>query len=469
MSSKNKFKSIENLEITAISSEGKGIGRHEGKVIFVDYALPGDIVDVQLKRSHKKYEQASILSIRQASPNRVNPYCDYFGTCGGCKVQHFDYPGQMEWKRQIVSDALTKIGHLEYNEILPTIGGEQINRYRNKLDYAASNKRWLSSEEISSLPPDADRSGIGFHIAGMFDKVLDIETCHHMNEPANDIKNAIRSKAKELNIPFFDIRNQTGNLRNILLRNSSIGEFMVCISFFDYNDSCHQLMQYLADSFSEITSLLYTQNNKKNDVIYDLDIHTFKGKNHIIEQLGDLQFKIGPKSFFQTNSKQCLVLYNKIKELANLTKTETVYDLYTGVGSIGIFVASEAKKVVGIELIEEAIVDAKMNAALNQIENTEFYASDTRNLLNRDFVAKHGRPDLIITDPPRAGMHPDVVHTLLEIESPHMIYVSCNPVTLAQDLSLLIEKYEIQSIQPFDLFPQTAHIETIVDLKLKSK
>lgn len=464
---KNKFYELENVAITALSSEAKGIAKLDGKVLFVDNALDGDVVNIKARKGRKNYDTGEIISFIQKSSKRIEPYCAHYEFCGGCKIQHLSYENQLEWKTQVLKDALDRIGKVAYPQIIPILGCEETRFYRNKLDYAASNSRWLTVAEINDKDTPIDRNGIGFHKAGMFDKVIDIDTCYHMPEPANAIKNFIRKTAKEIELPFFDIRKQEGNLRNILIRNTSIGEWMVCISFFEWNETAKELMQRLKVEFPQITSLLYTQNNKGNDTIYDLDIHVFEGREYIIEHLNDLKFKVGPKSFFQTNSKQCVQLYETVKEMAGFTGDELLYDLYCGVGSIGIFMSDSVKKVVGIELVEAAIEDAYENIAMNDIKNCEFFASDMRALFNKDFIKKHGKPDVIITDPPRAGMHPDVIQQLLDLACEKIVYVSCNPHTLANELNLLCEKYVITKIRPVDMFPQTLHLETIAVLELK--
>jgi 23S rRNA (uracil1939-C5)-methyltransferase len=464
---KNKFYELENVAITALSSEAKGIAKLDGKVIFVDNALDGDIVNIKARKGRKNYDTGEIVSFIEKSSKRIEPYCAHYEFCGGCKIQHLSYENQLEWKTQVLKDALERIGKVDYPEISPILGCEETRFYRNKLDYAASNSRWLTVAEINDKDTPIDRNGIGFHKAGMFDKVIDINTCYHMPEPANEIKNFIRKTAKEIELPFFDIRNQEGNLRNIMIRNTSIGEWMVCISFFEWNDTAQELMQRIKNEFPSITALLYTQNSKGNDTIYDLNIQVFEGREYIVEHLNALKFKVGPKSFFQTNSKQCVQLYEIVKEMAGFAGDELLYDLYCGVGSIGIFMSNSVKKVVGIELVEAAIEDAYENVAMNEIKNCEFFASDMRALFNKDFIKKHGKPDVIITDPPRAGMHPDVIEQLLDLECNKIVYVSCNPHTLANELNLLCEKYVITKIRPVDMFPQTLHLETIAVLELK--
>lgn len=464
---KNKFYELENVAISALSSEAKGIAKLDGKVIFVDNALDGDIVNIKARKGRKNYDTGEIVSFVEKSSKRIEPYCAHYEFCGGCKIQHLSYKNQLEWKTQVLKDALERIGKVDFPEITPILGCEETRFYRNKLDYAASNSRWLTVAEINDKDTPIDRNGIGFHKAGMFDKVIDIDNCYHMPEPANAIKNFIRKTAKEISLPFFDIRKQEGNLRNIMIRNTSIGEWMVCISFFDWNDTAQELMQRIKDEFPSITALLYTENSKGNDTIYDLDIQVFMGREYIVEHLNALKFKVGPKSFFQTNSKQCVKLYETVKEMAGFRGDELLYDLYCGVGSIGIFMSDSVKKVVGIELVEEAIEDAYENVAMNDIQNCEFYASDMRALFNKDFIKKHGKPDVIITDPPRAGMHPDVIQQLLDLACEKIVYVSCNPHTLANELNLLCEKYVITKIRPVDMFPQTLHLETIAVLELK--
>lgn len=465
---KNKqFKQYPSVVIDSTTIEGKGVARIEEKVVFVKKAVAGDVCDIQMRKSHKRHAEADIIALKESSKLRRDPHCNYFSLCGGCSLQHIDYAHQKSIKEKHVKDALDRIGKVVYDEFRPIIGSDQTEYYRNKLDFAFSSKRWLTVEEIQSLPENADRTGVGFHLSGMFDKVLDIDYCYHQDTRSNEIRNFIRSKSKELQIPYYDVRSHEGVLRNLIIRNTSIGEWMIVLCFTDYNDAIKQLLASIKESFGYLTSIMFAVNTKLNDVIYDLDIQVYSGREYIQEKLGDYTFNIRPKSFFQTNSAQAAILYEQVAEIAQISPLALVYDLYTGVGSIAIYIAKYAKKVIGIELIEEAIRDAQENALINQVQNVQFYASDMKNMLNADFVENHGKPQVIITDPPRAGMDEAVVRELLRIECPKIVYVSCNPTTQARDLALLQEKYSIKTIQPVDMFPHTAHVESIALLVLK--
>lgn len=457
-------KLLENITITDMSSEGKGIARLEGKVHFIKGGVPGDVADILVIKGKSSYADAELDTLHQKSLKRVNPACDYFGTCGGCKWQHIDYAAQLEFKTQIVRDALERIGKINVQNMLPIVGCDEPFFYRNKLEFGFTDRRWLTNEQIAS-GADFDRRGVGFHVPENFAGVLDIEKCHLQGGLSNDIRNAVRAYAKEKGLSFFNLRNQEGFLRNLLIRNTSIGETLVLLAVTENNEeNIRAIMHFIDQTFPQITSLQYVVNGKRNDTIYDLTPVVWKGKDHIIEKLGGHSFKIGPKSFFQTNTSQAEKLYAITKNMAELNENSNVYDLYTGVGSIAIYVSNGCKKVTGIEQIEEAIADAKENATLNNISNCTFYAGDVRMILNDDFIAQHGKADVIITDPPRAGMHEDVVKTLLESGCPRIIYVSCNPATQARDLQLLSEKYDVTAIQPVDMFPQTTHIENVVRL-----
>jgi 23S rRNA (uracil1939-C5)-methyltransferase len=466
VSKKIKFYEIDDVAITDLSSEGKGIAKIDGKVIFVEKAVTGDIVNIQSKKTNKKFEEAKILQLLTSSQHRRDPYCSHFHKCGGCKTQHIDYAYQLQWKERVVRDALQRIGGFHDLEVLSIIGCEDVKYYRNKLDYAVSNRRWLSPAEVNS-DEDFERSGIGFHLAGMYDKVLDIDTCYHMPAIHNDIRNFIRSKAREYEISFYDIIEKKGCLRNILMRKNVKDEWMICFQIYEEDEQFMNLLNDIKNEFPQIISLQYTINPKSNDTIYDLDFQVHHGQDFIYEYLGEKKFKITPKSFFQTNTTQCVRLYDLIGDMADIQEDNIVYDLYCGVGSIGIYLAEKAKKIIGIELVEEAIHDAKMNAKINGMEHCEYYAADMRTIFSTEFIQKSGAPDIIIVDPPRAGMHPDVVEQLSQSRAPKIVYVSCNPQTMANDLKVLSNQYNIQKVQPVDMFPNTIHIEAITLLTLK--
>lgn len=464
---KKQPKLIENVTITDISSEGKGIAKLDGKVYFVKGVVPDDVADILVTKNKNSFAEAEISGLKKASKKRVKPECSYFGVCGGCKWQHIDYTAQLEFKTQIVRDALERIGKIDVQNMQPILGCEEPYFYRNKLEFAFTDRRWLTNEEIAG-GAEFDRRGLGFHVPENFAGVLDIEKCHLQGGISNEIRNTVREFAKENSLSFFNLRSQEGFLRNLLIRITSIDEVLVLLSVAENdNEKIALLMQFIETKFPQITSLQYVINQKRNDTIYDLTPVVWKGKDHIIETLGGHKFKIGAKSFFQTNSKQAERLYAVAKEMAQLKPTDNVYDLYTGVGSIAMYVSDACAKVTGIEQIEEAIIDANENAKLNGITNCTFYAGDVRMILNDEFIAKHGKADVIITDPPRAGMHDDVVKTLLASGCPRIVYASCNPATQARDLALLSEKYKVTAIQPVDMFPQTTHIENVVRLELR--
>lgn len=463
---KTKFYDLLEVTIEDLSSEGKGIVKSNGKVIFVEEGVPGDIVNIQVRKSHKNFETAKILQMLSPSKHRQEPYCGHYALCGGCKIQHLQYSEQLVWKQSVVVNALERIGGFHNLVIAPIVGCTQTENYRNKLDYAVSNKRWLTQEELSTSET-FNRNGIGFHLVGMFDKVLDITQCYHMPDLNNSIRNFIRAKAFELNLSFYDILAKKGCLRNILVRNNVKNEWMVCIQVFDLEDDFMQLLQALKIEFPQIISLQYVVNKKSNNSIYDLDFVVFHGQDFIYEFLRNKRFRITPKSFFQTNTQQCIQLYDLIGEMAGIQPGQVVYDLYCGVGSIGIYLAEQAEKIVGIELVEEAIVDARMNAKINGMENCQYHAADIKDIFKADFIAKAGKPDIIITDPPRAGMHPDVVRELADSGCPKIVYVSCNPQTMANDLKVLTENYRIVKVQPVDMFPHTIHTECITLLEVK--
>lgn len=469
---KKELPLFENVTIADIAAEGKAVARVGELVVFVPYAIPGDVCDLKVTRKKNHYCEAVVQAIHTLSPLRVRPFCRHFGICGGCKWQNLSYEKQLEYKQKQVVDHLTRIGKVELPPIRPILGSRHQMRYRNKLEFGFSNKRWLTKEEVAENITYDNMNAVGFHIPGAFDKILDIDECWLMDDIGNRIRNFVRSYALEKELTFFDIRQQTGLLRNLMIRTSNGDGVMTVLQFHwtssEEEQKARLLMQALGDKFPEISSLMYVNNLKCNDTIGDLDVLCFKGKPFLIEQMENLRFKVGPKSFYQTNTDQALVLYQTARDLAGLTGEELVYDLYTGTGTIANFVAHKARKVIGIEYVEEAIVDARENSKLNGIGNTLFYAGDMRKILNRDFVKEHGRPDVIITDPPRAGMHPDVVDTILSASPDRIVYVSCNSATQARDLQMLDTEYKVCEVQPVDMFPQTHHVENVVLLKKRN-
>lgn len=465
---KKELPLLEQVEITGVAAEGKALARVNDLVVFVPFAAPGDIVDLQLMRKKHNYAEARIVKFHAYSSLRVNPFCEHFGVCGGCKWQHVAYDYQLQFKRQQVEDNLTRIGKIPLPEILPTKGSAKQQYYRNKLEFSFSNKSWLTYEQLQTEPEFDCRNALGFHIPGMFDKVLDIKKCWLQDDISNRIRLSIRQCAIDNHYPFFDLREQIGFMRNIIIRTSSTGEVMLIVVFFEPDMvRIERMMQHIADTFPEITSLLYIVNQKRNDTIADQEVCVFRGRDYIWESMEGLRFKIGPKSFYQTNSEQAYELYKVAREFAGLTGTELVYDLYTGTGTIANFVARQSRKVVGIEYVPEAIEDAKENARINGLDNTLFYAGDMKDILTEDFIEEHGRPEVIITDPPRAGMHDDVIKTILFASPERIVYVSCNPATQARDLSLLDAKYKVERVQPVDMFPHTHHVENVVLLVRK--
>ena len=459
---------MEKVTITDVAAEGKAVAKVNELVVFVPYVVPGDVVDLQVKRKKNHYAEAVAVKFYEKSPLRVEPFCSHFGVCGGCKWQCLSYEEQLRYKQKQVFDNLTRIGKVELPEFRPILGSEKTRFYRNKLEFTFSNKRWLTEEEVKQDVKYDQMNAVGFHIPGAFDKVLAIDKCWLQDDISNQIRNAVRDYAYAHNFPFFDLRSQEGLLRNIMIRTSSTGELMVVlqckVTGDDDRRKMEEILQFMADTFPQITSLMYVINNKCNDTIGDLDVEVFKGNDHIFEEMEGLRFKVGPKSFYQTNSEQAYNLYKVAREFAGLTGNELVYDLYTGTGTIANFVARQARKVVGIEYVPEAIEDAKVNSALNGINNTLFYAGDMKDILTNDFIAEHGRPDVIITDPPRAGMHNDVIDVILAAEPKRIVYVSCNPATQARDLQLLDGKYKVTAVQPVDMFPHTHHVENVVRL-----
>jgi len=457
---------IEKAVIGDMAAEGKCVYKSDNKVIFVSHAAPGDVADLRIVRKKKSFEEAVIQTLHTPSPIRLDPFCPEFGLCGGCKWQHIPYDKQIASKQQQVVDALTRIGKLTLPEINPIIGSEKNQYYRNKLEFTFTNQRWLTDEEIASSNEELSRDGAGFHIPGRFDKVLDIEECFLQDDLSNQIRNFVRDKAKELAIPFYNLSKHTGVLRNLIIRNTNKGHWMVILCITELTKEVKSILEELGDKYLKINSLNYVINTKKNDTIFDLEIVCTKGQAYIEEDMEGLNFRIGPKSFFQTNSEQALILYQKTREFAAIKEGDVVYDLYTGTGTIANFVAKLAKKVVGIEYVEMAIADAKVNSQINGIDNTSFYAGDMKDIFTSEFIAENGKPNVIITDPPRAGMHKDVVEQLLMISAPRIVYVSCNASTQARDLELLSEKYTITKVQPVDMFPHTHHVENIVLLEL---
>jgi 23S rRNA (uracil1939-C5)-methyltransferase len=466
---KKELPLLEKVTITDVAAEGKAVAKVNELVIFVPYVVPGDVVDLQVKRKKNHYAEAVAVKFHEKSPLRTEPFCSHFGVCGGCKWQCLSYEEQLKYKQKQVFDNLTRIGKVELPEFRPILGSEKTRFYRNKLEFTFSNKRWLTEEEVKQDVKYDQMNAVGFHIPGAFDKVLAIDKCWLQDDISNQIRNAVRDYAYAHNFPFFDLRTQEGLLRNIMIRTSSTGELMVVLQCKVTDDEgrrkMEEILQFMADSFPQITSLMYVINNKCNDTIGDLDVEVFKGNDHIFEDMEGLRFKVGPKSFYQTNSEQAYNLYKVAREFAGLTGNELVYDLYTGTGTIANFVARQARKVVGIEYVPEAIEDAKVNSALNGIDNTLFYAGDMKDILTNDFIAEHGRPDVIITDPPRAGMHNDVIDVILAAEPKRIVYVSCNPATQARDLQLLDGKYKVTAVQPVDMFPHTHHVENVVQLE----
>jgi len=466
---------IPNLTIVDIAEEGKGVGKSDELVVFVEKAVPGDVVDVRIVKKKKNFAEAVIESLHQASDLRAVPFCQHFGTCGGCKWQHMGYSAQLHFKQKNVEAALQRLAKVDTSAIEPILGSVENRYYRNKLEYTFSNKRWLNKQDMSDGAepgepnPDLEMNALGFHVPLRFDKILDVQHCYLQAEPSNSIRNSVRSYALENGLSFYDLRNHEGSLRNLIIRTSSTGEAMVVVVFaYAAQEEIDGLMAFLKLNFTSITSLLYIVNQKKNDTIFDQDVITYSGRDHIFEEMEGLKFKIGPKSFYQTNSDQAHELYKITKEFAGFSGNELVYDLYTGAGTIANFVARGVKMVVGIEYVPTAIEDAKFNSDLNGIDNTIFYAGDMKDILTREFITAHGKPDVVITDPPRAGMHADVVERLLEMEAEKIVYVSCNAATQARDLALLKEKYEVIRIRPVDMFPHTQHVENVVLLKLRS-
>ncbi len=458
---------LEGLEVVDTSTEGKAIAKHDGMVVFIEGAVPGDIVDVMVHRKKNNLAEGKVHKIIKLSDLRTTPVCEHFGTCGGCKWQNLQYKSQLEFKQKYVYDAFTRIGKLTFPEITPILGNADEYYYRNKLEFGFSNKKWLTNEQIASKEEVENKNGLGYHIAGLFDKILDIHNCYLQPEPSNSIRNAVREYALKNGLTFFGIRDKVGLLRTLLIRTTSIGEVMVVVSVFEWLEKeVFALLDFLKERFPQITSLQYTHNPKGNDTFFGLDIKTYYGRDHILEEMEGLKFKISAKSFYQTNSPQAYNLYKITRDLAGLTGTELVYDLYTGTGTIANFVAKKAKQVIGIEYVEDAIKDAVENSKANNLTNTQFFAGDMKDILNANFISNYGKPDVIITDPPRAGMHEDVIKVILNVLPKKIVYVSCNPSTQARDLALMENHYTIKKVMPVDMFPQTAHVENVVLLEL---
>lgn len=459
---------LNGVEILDVAAEGNSIARVDDMVVFIPFGAPGDIADVKIDRKKKNYAEGHIEKLTTPSAVRVEPCCEHFTVCGGCRWQHLPYDFQLKCKRQQVVDALERIAKIPYPEVKPTLGSENIWEYRNKMEYTFSNKKWLTFDQLRSGEEFPERRCAGFHIPGAFDKVLDINSCHLQDHLGDRLRLFIKQFGMEHDYAFYDLRGQTGLLRTLMIRISSTGEVMAVMVFGeDDRERINTLLNAVAEEFPEITSLLYVVNTKVNDTIADQEIILFKGREFIEEEMEGLKFRVGPKSFYQTNSRQAHRLYSVAREFARLTGDELVYDLYTGTGTIACFIAPKARHVVGIEYVPEAIEDAKINAAVNGLDNTEFYAGDMKNVLTADFIEAHGRPDVMIVDPPRAGMHEDVVKVILEASPRRIVYVSCNPATQARDLALLHEKYDIEAVQPVDMFPHTQHVENVVALTLR--
>ncbi|MEG2066650.1 MAG: 23S rRNA (uracil(1939)-C(5))-methyltransferase RlmD [Tannerellaceae bacterium] len=468
---KKQLPLLEKVTITDVAAEGKAIAKVNEMVIFIPFVAPGDVVDIQLTRKKRSFAEGKVVHFHEYSDKRAEPFCEHFGFCGGCKWQHLPYEEQLKYKQQQVVDNLTRIGKIKMEELLPILGSERTTFYRNKLEYTFSNKKWLTEAEMKSGANFDCMNAAGFHIPGMFDKVLDIHKCWLQDDISNRIRICIKDYCtSHEGYPFYDLRNQEGLMRTLMIRTSSTGELMVVVVFY-YEDAKlrEALLNHVAAQFPEITALMYVINEKCNDTITDQEVIAYRGKDHIIEEMEGLQFKVGPKSFYQTNSEQAYNLYKIARDFAGLTGKEMVYDLYTGTGTIANFVSRQVAKVIGIEYVPEAIEDAKVNSALNKIDNTLFFAGDMKDILTADFINQHGHPDVIITDPPRAGMHDDVINVILLAEPERIVYVSCNPATQARDLSLLGVKYDVKKVQPVDMFPHTHHVENVVLLQKKTE
>ena len=471
MARKKENKVFENIEITDAGAKGKAIGfAADGKVIFINNAVPGDICSVQITKKRKSYYEGKAISFSNLSNKRVQAKCEFFGTCGGCKWQYMGYEHQLFYKQKEVENNLKRIGKIELPNISPILGAKEQYYYRNKMEFSFSDSKWLTLDQIKSDEIIKNRNALGFHIPGMWDKILDIDSCHLQRDPSNNIRNFVKNKAEELKLTFYNNRKQEGFLRTLMIRTSTTGDLMVLVQFFHEDKvNLELLLEAIGNEFSEITSLLYVINSKGNDTLYDQDVICFKGEDHIFEEMEGLRFKINAKSFYQTNSEQAYELYKITRDFAELTGNEIVFDLYTGTGTIAQFISKKAKKVIGIESVPDAIDAAKENAKLNNIKNTEFYVGDMKKVFNDQFIDRHGIPDVIITDPPRDGMHKDVVEQLLKISANKIVYVSCNSATQARDLAILNEDYKVTKTQAVDMFPQTFHVENVVLLEKRNK
>ena len=459
---------LEGVLITDIGAEGKAIARVDDMVVFTTHVIPGDVVDLQVTKKRAKYMEAVVKRVVVQSPDRVPAFCEHFEVCGGCKWQFLPYEKQLYYKQKQVADQLRRIGRIELPEITPILGSAKTTNYRNKLEFGFSNRRWLTYEEIGTESEDMNKNALGFHVPGMFDKIININKCWLQGDPSNQIRNFIKEYADDHNLEFFDRKIQSGLLRNIIIRTSTTGDVMLIVCFFsEQKENREKLLAAVASEFPQITSLVYVINGKGNDTIHDQEILVYKGNDYILEEMEGLKFKIGPKSFYQTNSEQAYELYKVARDFAGLKGTEVVYDLYTGTGTIANFIARNVREVVGIEYVPEAIEDAHVNSELNGISNTSFFAGDMKKILTSEFIARHGRPDVIITDPPRAGMDEEVVKTILEAAPEKVVYVSCNPATQARDLALMDEAYQVTRIQPVDMFPHTHHVENVVLLEMR--
>lgn len=470
MGRKKELPLLEKVTITDIGAEGNAIARVDNLVVFVPMLIPGDVVDIKVIKKRKKYLSGKVLRFHEYSPDRIKPRCIYFGTCGGCRWQHLPYPLQLQFKAKQVSDSLRRIGKVEIPGVNEIIGSAEEYYYRNKLEYTFSDRRWLTEEEVKTGLPFEKEPALGFHIPGYFDKVLDIEECHLQPEPSNLIRNSVRKYAIENGLSFFDLKEQKGLLRNIVIRNSLDGNVMVIVVFFHEDEQGRRgLLDFLLKEYPQITSLQYIINTKKNSSLGDQEPILYRGLDHLTEEMDGLKFRIGAKSFSQTNTRQGIILYRIAKEFAGLTGDEVVYDLYTGTGTIANYLAGSAVKVIGIEYIEEAVQDARINSGLNNITNTHFFAGDMKDVLSGEFISVNGKPDVIVTDPPRAGMHEDVVKAILNASPEKIVYVSCNPATQARDIQLMADSYSVERVQPVDMFPHTHHVENVVLLQRKNK
>ena len=463
---RNNYPLLESIEILDIADKGNTFAKFNELALFINGGVPGDVVDIQVTKKKKSFMEGRIIKTHSLSPLRDTPFCDYFGVCGGCKWQHMAYPEQLKFKQRQVTDQLMRIGKIELPPIPPILPSPETKYYRNKLEYTFSHQRWLEAQDMNK-EDQGELRGLGFHVPGRFDKVVDIHKCWLQPEPSNAIRNAIRQFAFDNDYSFFNIRSHEGLLRTLILRDTMQGELMVILTFFDHDqEKINALLEFVKNTFPQITSLMYAINQKGNDSIYDQSVISYSGKGHIIEDFEGIKFKIGPKSFFQTNSKQALELYKITRDFAGIKSTDIVYDLYTGTGTIANFVAHQAKKVIGIEYVPEAIEDAKVNSQFNNIYNTIFFAGDMKDVLTSAFIAEHGKPDVLITDPPRAGMHEDVIMRIMEAEPKVVVYVSCNAATQARDLALMSSKYKVTKVQAVDMFPHTHHVEVVAKLEL---